>query len=952
MSFLLTMLLAVAPAYAGAVLVGTAPLPADGATTSEVHVYLEKCGGSVRARVKAESGKVAGVTTGADCVVTFSYTPPSVSAAKTLPVTVQAQSEEYTVQVPVVPPFAGDVAVTFDPPVIAAGGTATIKVKPSGTSPVAVEQRRFALTASVGTVDPPVPLGDGTYAARYTAPAKLTGPVMVAVTVADAAAPAIQGWAGLPVTVKQTVTFDAPSASVNVLTLGGKKYGPFKADTKNHVAFEVELDPRQPVGHLQTVNTDTSKAEKDVPMPNVPQQGQLVFLPMPASVVANPSAPLPVRVLALAPTGEAVSASDLKLTASAGTIGAPGPDGKVMAGLFTSPASGQDITLTANWNGLVASRKLRVLNPLPTMTLAADPADLPKGGGSVKVVARLKDAGGTALAGRAPTLVADGGTMSGKVADNKDGTYGSSVSGTSKTERIRVYGTPPMDVSSLAPARILAWAGSPSVTGNGLDGTAITLVAVDAYDLPVPNVEFKLSVPKGDGVLPPSVKADARGIAHATYKAGTTAGLQTLHIEGGGLWTEIPVFQVGQKQFLAPAPGGGAAHLAALERWQHASPTLTVVREGVIPPSGPPADMQISTTPGYTTPGAAILVQVRINDDNGVGVAGQKLQVSAGGASIGPITDGRDGTYSFTAQLAAGKDGPLKVTVAAGTAITSLELGTLEQAGGKAAASASTESRSTGGGGGFGGFGGGSSGGGSSTTVNKPRPAPVNNNGGEPAAGRFGGGLVNLRGPYASTTTGGGLAGASLDSPGTGFWGLAVQGHYGLPVGDGRLVFGANGRFSANIYDVNGESFLVILRDITAGGRYLHPVADGLRAGGGLDIQSLSAPYFQYTDESRQAAELAVGSWFGVRVAGQLDVDLPSDLHASVDLAETFAWAPAATHAGALVDIPLGSAPAAIRLGLAWDWHYFSATTLGGDEGTGIDEHIMTAQVGAVYVLR
>ena len=218
-------------------------------------------------------------------------------------------------------------------------------------------------------------------------------------------------------------------------------------------------------------------------------------------------------------------------------------------------------------------------------------------------------------------------------------------------------------------------------------------------------------------------------------------------------------------------------------------------------------------------------------------------------------------------------------------------------------------------------------------------------------AGRFGAALVNLRGPYSlATDGGGGLADADLVAPDAGFWGLTGTATYGLTAGPGRAQFGADARFSANIYDLNGDAYLVFLRDITAGGRYLHPVADGISVGGGLDIQSVSAPYFTYTDEARTAANIAVGGWFGVRAVGQMDVDLPNDLHLSVDLAESFLWAPAATHVGALLDIPAGDAPVAVRLGIAWDWRYLSAADLGG--AGSVNEQILTGQIGVVYLLR
>ncbi len=918
-------------AFAGAVVIGTAPLPADGVTASEVRVYVERCPANMRARVKADSGKVSGVASGADCVVSFTWQPPAVTTASKLPLTVQVQSEEYAVQVPVVPPFQGEIALSFEPLFVSPGGTATIKLKPSGTSPVAAERRRFTLTASVGTVGAAIPLGDGTYAARYTAPKTMTGPIMVAVTASDAAAPAIQGIGGLPITLKKTVTLDAPSGSNNVLTVGTRQYGPFKASSKNKVSFDAELDPRYPKGRLQTILPDTSRAEKEVPMPTVPQEGQLVFLPMPASVVAGSR--IPVRVAALGPDGKPQVVSGLQLTTTGGTFSEVSPNGTMASGTLAAPDAGQELTIGATWNGLTTNRTLRVLAPLPSMTITAEPADLPKSGGTVKVTARVKDGSGTSVAGRVPSLLVEGAKGSGKVADNKDGSYTTSLTSASSTDRARVHGSPQIDTSSLAPASILAWPASATVLSDGKDGTSITVVAVDAYGLPVPNVEFALAVPHGDGSLPPSITSDSRGIAHVTYRSGVTAGLQTLRVDAAGLSTELPLFQIGSKMFVTLAPGGGPEHLAMLERWSKATPTLTLIREGVFPPSGPPVELQISATPGYTTPGSALAVQVRLADEGGLGAAGQKLQVSAGAAAVGPITDSRNGTYSFTVTLPAGQDGPVTVKAAAGLALATLEIPTLAQAskGGAAVVSSSD---------------GGSSRAGSSS-ARTPSRARVEG----PAAGRFAGTLVNTRGPYAlDTDGGGGIANAATASPDSGFFGVGLHGTYGLAVGPGRVVFGGAARFTANLYTVNATNVLLIPRDITLGGRYLHPVAENLRVGGGVDLHTLSAPYYLYADEARTSAVMAAGAWTGARLVGELDLDLPTGLHLAAELGQSFLTAPAATHLGAIVDVPLGDAPVAFRAGLSWDYHYLPTTDIGA-VGT-IDEHVLALELGATYVLQ
>lgn len=918
-------------AYAGAVVIGTAPIPGDGTTASEVRVFVERCPANMRARVKAESGKVSGVASGADCVVSFTWQPPAVTTVSKLPVTVQVQSEEYAVQVPVAPPFQGEITLSVEPASIGPGETATITLKPSGTSPVSPERRRFALNASVGTIGAAIPLGDGTYAARYTAPKTMSGPVMVAITVSDAAAPAIQGIGGLPITLKKTVTLDAPSGSNNVLTVGTRQYGPFKATSKNKVSFDAELDPRYPKGRLQTIMPDTSRTEKEVPMPTVPQEGQLVFLPMPASVVAGTR--FPVRVAALGPDGKPQVVSGMQLTATGGSLTDLSPTGTVAGGTLVAPDAGGDITIGATWNGLTTNRTLRVLASLPSMTLTAEPADLPKAGGTVKVLARVKDGSGTSVAGRTPSLLVDGAKGSGKVTDNKDGSYSTSLTSSSSTERARVHGAPQIDASSLAPARILAWPASPTVLSDGKDGTSITLVAVDAYGLPVANVDFALAVPHGDGTLPPSAKSDARGIAHVTYRSGVTPGLQTLRVDAAGLSTELPLVQIGKGMFVTLSPGGGPEHLAMLERWAKASPTLTLIREGVFPPSGPPVELQISATPGYTSPGATLSLQVRLADEAGQGAAGQKLQVSAGSAAVGPITDSRNGTYTFTVTLPAGQDGPITVKAAAGLAMATLEVPTLAQAskGGSAVASSSD---------------GGGGGRASSSSARKTSRATVDG----PAAGRFAAMLVNTRGPYAlDADGGGGLANAATSSPDSGFFGLGLHGTYGLPVGPGRVVFGGAARFTANLYTINGSNVLLLPRDITLGGRYLHPVTDVIRVGGGIDLHTLSAPYYVYADEGRTSAVMAAGSWTGARVAGELDVDLPTGLHLETQLGQSFLTAPAATHLSARVDVPLGDAPVAFRGGLSWDYHYLSTDALGA-VGT-IDEHVLALELGATYVL-
>ena len=139
----------------------------------------------------------------------------------------------------------------------------------------------------------------------------------------------------------------------------------------------------------------------------------------------------------------------------------------------------------------------------------------------------------------------------------------------------------------------------------------------------MPGVELRLSVPRGDGSVPATVKTDAHGMARVTFKAGKTEGMSGLRAEAAGFVGEAPVFQR-VAVLAAPPPGGSPEYDAVLARWRQAAPTLTIERQGAAPAAGPPAAIQLTTVPPYTTPGAAILVQVRVTDGAGTGVRGLK----------------------------------------------------------------------------------------------------------------------------------------------------------------------------------------------------------------------------------------------------------------------------------------------------------------------------------------
>lgn len=921
---LLFTLLWCVPAWAGVTWVPSPPLLGDGTTPSTVRFYVDD---GARIRVKADAGKVGPAVGGADGVWTIPYTPPRVSAVGTVALKVTSGGVETSIDIPVVPPFSGSLQITFDPPVLPSTGTAMVKIVPDGSTALANEARSFLLVPSAGTVDALLPSGNGTWVARYTPPKGLTAPLSVVFGAADAAAPdKVQGSAILPVTVKRSVSFDVKPGSRTVLKVGSRSYGPLVAAPTGKVAFDVELDPREPSGELQSVNPDTSQENRAAPLP-VAATSSITFYPLPASVPAQADVVVPVRILVIGPDGRPKPDAVLKLTASKGTISPARWDKNVFSASYSPPTTPGDITLTVEVDGVTSERKIKIVGTVPTITLTSEPVEIAKGSTSFSVVARVKDAQGTGVVGRPPTLKADGATASGSARDNKDGSYTFAFRVSSSTNRVRLYAAPAIETSSMPAAQLVAWPGAQMVAANGTDTVTVTVLAVDAFGLPVPNVPLKLGAPRGDGSVPPSAKTDGRGMARIVFTAGRTPGLASVRVEGAGLVTEVPLFQAkGGVGPLLPT-GGSAAEEALVATWQAAAPELEVSRAGVVPPSGPPATLQITTVPPYTTPGAAILVNIRVMDSAGKGVGGKKLKISAAPAVVGQVTDNRDGTYSVALQLPAGTDGPIALTVGADSAAGSVTLPTLAMAGDQPVSSGGRKKPV--------GKGAGNKG---ASEAGAEARGPARTFTSEWAELRIGIGALNARGTYDMSSDAGAqlLGTAAFDTPGAGFYGVAVEGVW-LPMHQSWGSLGLDVRARAQIewFQVADNPYINVQRDAIIAARYRRALSGLFSLEGSLGAHYTTGVLFRYSDAGRTDAELLNFPLFGARLGALLSLE--SDrVYASLELAETFAPFPIDTHAELLLDFRVTDVGTTLRGGVSWDYRSmkYKAEGTEGDEGT------------------
>ncbi len=870
-------LLVASAALAETQVVPSGPLLGDGRSSATVFLYLPDRAEGEKFKLKTDTGRAGQITVSPDGLLSFQYTPPQVRKPQLVGLSLLRRGgpvKEDRFELQVVPAYRGELEISFDPSQLLAGsGTALVRVRPSADTPQAGEARRFLLSASAGQLAAAMPAGDGTWVARYTPPATVEGPRTVIITAADAAAPdLIFGWAALPIQVKQSVSVSVTPDANTILSIGAKQYGPLKASPAGTVAFDVELDPRQPRGRVQAVTDlgESTQLEVDLPQPDYPRLG---YVPLPAGIPADPvNVELPIRLVATDLDGQPLRASIPTLHASLGQLGTveTSPVPGVYVALYTPPTEPGEVTFTAELDGATSTAEVRLLPPMTRLSLSSDPAELPAGKRDFTVTARVQDSGGASIAGRMPQLDVQSSILIRRMRDNGDGTYTGSWRLNRDAASAVILGVPPLEASGLPPYRLLIWPRQAAIPADGAMRLPVTIAALDRFGLPVPDVEIKLSVPRGDAALPAATRTNKRGLIMADLAAGQTPGLVTLRAEAAGLVAETPVFQVATGQ-LAPAvqPGGDTENQQALALWRSAVSVLNVAREGVAPAAGPPAMVTVVTVPPFTTPGAAILVTVRVSDAMGVPLPGLEIDVNASLGTVGALTDNRDGSYNLPVQLPPGQDGPLTITAQAGSVTRPLLLPTLAQAGAMPVAAVP--------------------GAGVQPAYGQPQPAA---GGGRPArvrqpgqAGgdaiaRIYGGLSMMGHDYlmegtgegttpaqASYTNGNLLAGELGGAPALVAGGIVSLGQ--LPV-----MIEAEGSGWFETVEVAGEEYSNPGFQLRAGARYFAPIGTSplyWYALGG--VNHTKALVFEYGDLSRTSVDLQSHSLTGLRLGGGLGLE-------------------------------------------------------------------------------
>lgn len=553
-------------------------------------------------------------------------------------------------------------------------------------------------------------------------------------------------------------------------------------------------------------------------------------------------------------------------------------------------------TLTAAGPQDSDSLSLSVGRDLKDITLKSEPPLLGKDTRSLTVTASIEDDGRASLVRLTPT----GATNSGSP----------KVSGSAQNQRYRVSSNSDRVVVSAAygavqtglPAsELVGWTPQAALPNDGKTKNTLILVAVDALGMPVRNVELELKVPVGDARIQPTAKTDARGMVRVELTSGLESGPVRVAVHSkSGLQTELVLWQgVGAPNI---APSGDALNRDLALRLQGAVPVLILPRiEGSV---GKPSALLVSTNPSYTTPGAAVLLSIRVQDAQGLPVVGGVPQIKPSIGKVGPLTDNGDGSYLVPVQLAAGQDGPLSIQVEMGEAVGSVNVPSLQGLGGLAALDSTGQLKAP------------------EPSVSSGPRTPKDRGSAKIPMGTIR--VSAFNGSYKAVMASSGQGNVPLESSfdhafPLGVPGVALsaslfpsQGKVGIDlrsrVGVTRLVLGAG-----PLEEVNMD----IVHPSVLGVRY-RTLGQTVRVGGGAWVHVHDAPFFTYADDIKATAVLQSQLLYGLRLGGTFQIDTPSFM-LELQLAETFGPLPQATHASLDADLKVFGSPTFLTLGADFD---------------------------------
>lgn len=688
-----------AQVFAGVGLVELLPpgaLHADG-TVSELQVLALGADGKaltgLKLRGSAASGTVGEVTEVGAGLYKFSYTPGKTDTVTQVNITLKGKvgtnnSWSGTWGVTVVPPYGSVLTAAVNPSTVTLGQdrTASLSINLAGGDRQDLTAADLKITASSGTVENITHLGGGQFTALYTAPSVIF-PHLAILTIADKRNPTqTLGTVTIPLVGKTDYPVTAVAGSKVMLKIGDRQFGPILVDSTGRAKVPVIVPPGVPVATLVQITPDGQTTESPLDL-RIPEGKRIGLYPVPATIPADGRYAIPVRVQVMTAEGRPDAAAQVVFSATAGVVTAAKHEGNgVYVATYTPPYSGTALqaTLSVNLPDRAAVHADSVtLNLAPEratrVVLATEPASLPANTQAFKLMAKVAGPDGSGLANRTVRVTASGAEVKGEVSSKGNGDYTATLS-TTGNGPVKVSVTTGIAASANPLARVLVSPAEERLTPDGASSTSVHILTVDAYGLPVARVPVALKISKGDGVIPTTVTTDDQGYARVAFTAGAQTGLVQIDAAAGPtIIGSAAILQAPASVSIPDLPVTGPKltvdHAA---EWAAAMPMLAVPRETPVTAvgggavvampttimAGPPAKATLVADPSAVVPGGTVTLKIRMADNNGVGVGGQRLEFLTSAGSISGLTDLGGGNYSAVLSVPQGTSGEVKVSVA------------------------------------------------------------------------------------------------------------------------------------------------------------------------------------------------------------------------------------------------------------------------------------------------
>jgi hypothetical protein len=555
-------------AFAGQIqLMPAGPMVADGESPVTLHIWIPHLVSTDKVKVKPAHGKVQEVVQHPGGMLAVSWIPAREGTDRDVDVTVTirhrgADPEEATLIAPLTAPLTGQITVDTTPGEWAPDREAIqVKFTLSGTSKQTVGDRRLLVAASAGSITEAVPLGDGTFSARWTPPTGVQPAQTVVISAVDAAAPStVFGWTSFPMLANQSLSFGATPDSQNVLVIGTREYGPEQASPAGTVAFDALVNPTVRKGLLRSTLRDGRTLDVPAPLP-LAEFPRISFMAQPPSIPAGKSHTL--LMVATTTDGSPLDTATVTVRSNASTLGTatktttPG-----VYSLRVQPDEATSIPLEVSMKEPTvliskfqkASTQLNVIGALPKAYIGGDPSPFPEDAKTVVFTAKVENSKGMAVTDSLPGFTITDSQTLGRPANQGDGRYQLKVRPMGET--MFAVAVPRFEGSASTPASVLVWPAEPAVDINV--GIPVMVAALDAFGHPIANTEFVLSAP-GAGTFPTGVKSGNNGIAVTTYTATANPGLVTIVATAAGLKGTTGIFQGDASAGPGPVLSGDSA---------------------------------------------------------------------------------------------------------------------------------------------------------------------------------------------------------------------------------------------------------------------------------------------------------------------------------------------------------------------------------------------------------